>query len=299
MYQINGLTAWSIQALLIDFVIIVTLFVSLKFIKGWVSNLHANDEITEKDNFAFGLSFAGGLAGLAIVLTGVTSGAFADSLLQEATQMAGYGLIGIALIKLGHFFQDKVALQKVNLHDEIIKGNITAALIDFGHVISVAIVIRSALIWVLTEGWYGLPIVIAAFVVGNICMLLISQYRVQLYKRTNRNGDCLQQAILDNNIAVGIRYAGFLIGSALALTAATGIAPYLADNINSSLLFWTLSALGSLMAFIVLHLVMIKVILAGKDISDEVNRQRNIGVATISAAISFAVGMTMATLLGA
>ena len=299
MYQINGLTAWSIQALLIDFVIIVALFVSLKFIKGWVSNLHANDEITEKDNFAFGISFAGGLAGLAIVLTGVTSGAFADSLLQEATQMAGYGLIGIALIKLGHFFQDKVALQKVNLHDEIIKGNITAALIDFGHVISVAIVIRSALIWVLTEGWYGLPIVIAAFVVGNICMLLISQYRVQLYKRTNRNGDCLQQAILDNNIAVGIRYAGFLIGSALALTAATGIAPYLADNINSSLLYWTLSALASLVAFIILHLVMIKVILAGKDISDEVNRQKNIGVATISAAISFAVGMTMATLLGA
>lgn len=299
MYQINGLTAWSIQALLIDFVIIVALFVSLKFIKGWVSNLHANDEITEKDNFAFGLSFAGGLAGLAIVLTGVTSGAFADSLLQEATQMAGYGLIGIALIKLGHFFQDKVALQKVNLHDEIIKGNITAALIDFGHVISVAIVIRSALIWVLTEGWYGLPIVIAAFVIGNVCMLLISQYRVQLYKRTNRNGDCLQQAILDNNIAVGIRYAGFLIGSALALTAATGIAPYLADNINSSLLYWTLSALASLVAFIILHLVMIKVILAGKDISDEVNRQKNIGVATISAAISFAVGMTMATLLGA
>ena len=299
MYQINGLTAWSIQALLIDFVIIVALFVSLKFIKGWVSNLHANDEITEKDNFAFGLSFAGGLAGLAIVLTGVTSGAFADSLLQEATQMAGYGLIGIALIKLGHFFQDKVALQKVNLHDEIIKGNITAALIDFGHVISVAIVIRSALIWVLTEGWYGLPIVIAAFVIGNVCMLLISQYRVQLYKRTNRNGDCLQQAILDNNIAVGIRYAGFLIGSALALTAATGIAPYLADNINSSLLYWTLSALASLVVFIILHLVMIKVILAGKDISDEVNRQKNIGVATISAAISFAVGMTMATLLGA
>jgi uncharacterized membrane protein YjfL (UPF0719 family) len=141
--------------------------------------------------------------------------------------------------------------------------------------------------------------VIAAFIIGNICMLLISQYRVQLYKRTNRNGDCLQQAILDNNIAVGIRYAGFLIGSALALTAATGIAPYMADNINASLIYWTVSAVGSLIAFIILHLVMIKIILAGKDISDEVNRQKNIGVATISAAISFAIGITMATLLGA
>ncbi|MDP5215285.1 DUF350 domain-containing protein [Pseudoalteromonas tunicata] len=299
MYQFNGLTAWSIQALTLDFIIIIGLFVSLKFIKGWVSNLHANDEITEKDNFAFGLSFAAGLAGLAIVITGISSGAFADSFLQEATQMLGYGLIGILLIKLGHFFQDKVALKKVSLHDEIIKGNITAALVDFGHVISVAIVIRSALIWVLTEGWHGLPIVIAAFIIGNICMLLISQYRVQLYKRTNRNGDCLQQAILDNNIAVGIRYAGFLIGSALALTAATGIAPYMADNINASLIYWTVSALGSLIAFIILHLVMIKIILAGKDISDEVNRQKNIGVATISAAISFAIGITMATLLGA
>ncbi|ATC92893.1 DUF350 domain-containing protein [Pseudoalteromonas tunicata] len=299
MYQFNGLTAWSIQALTLDFIIIIGLFVSLKFIKGWVSNLHANDEITEKDNFAFGLSFAAGLAGLAIVITGISSGAFADSFLQEATQMLGYGLIGILLIKLGHFFQDKVALKKVSLHDEIIKGNITAALVDFGHVISVAIVIRSALIWVLTEGWHGLPIVIAAFIIGNICMLLISQYRVQLYKRTNRNGDCLQQAILDNNIAVGIRYAGFLIGSALALTAATGIAPYMADNINASLIYWTVSAVGSLIAFIILHLVMIKIILAGKDISDEVNRQKNIGVATISAAISFAIGITMATLLGA
>ncbi|MBE0367012.1 MULTISPECIES: DUF350 domain-containing protein [Pseudoalteromonas] len=298
MYQINGLTAWSLQALLIDMIVIIALFVSLKYIKGWVSNLHANDEITEKDNFAFGLSFAGGLAGLAVVLTGITSGAFADSLLEEATQMAGYGVVGIVLIKIGHFFQDKVALKKVDLHGEILKGNITAALIDFGHVLSVAIVIRSALVWVLTEGWYGLPIVVIAFVIGNICMLLVSQYRVQLFKRTNRNGDCLQQAILDNNIAVGIRYAGFLIGSALALTAATGIAPYVADTITSSLIYWSVSALGSIIAFIVLHLVMIKIILAGKDISDEVNRQKNIGVATISAAISFAVGITMATLLG-
>lgn len=298
MYDFNGLTLWTAQALLIDFIIIVALFVSLKLIKGWVSNLHANDEITERDNFAFGISFASGLTGLAIVLTGITSGDFADSLLDEALLMAGYGLIGIALIKLGHFFQDKVALQKVDLHDEIVKGNVTAAMIEFGHIVTVAIVVRSALIWVLTEGWYGLPVVVAAFIIGNLIMLLVSQYRVQLYKRTNRSGDSLQQAILDDNLAVGIRYAGFLAGCGLAITAATGIAPYAADNILLSLLFWALSALACIIAFIVLHLITIKVILSGTDISDEVNRQKNIGVAVISASISFAIGITMATLLG-
>ncbi|MBB1303659.1 DUF350 domain-containing protein [Pseudoalteromonas sp. SR44-8] len=299
MYEFNGITMWSLQAIAIDFAIIIALFVSLKYIKGWVSNLHANDEITERDNFAFGISFAAGLVALAIVLTGVSSGAFAVSLQQEALQMAAYGLLAIVLIKLGHFFQDKVALRKVSLHDEIVKGNVTAAVIDFGHVVSVAIVIRSALFWVATEGWHGLPIVIAAFIIGSIALLLVSQYRVQLFKRTNRSGDCLQQAIVDGNLAVGIRYAGFLIGSALALTAASGIAPYVADSINTSLIFWAISALVSLIAFIVLHLITIKIILSGCDISDEVNRQKNVGVATISAAISFAVGITMATLLGA
>lgn len=299
MYEFNGITMWSLQAIAIDFAIIIALFVSLKFIKGWVSNLHANDEITERDNFAFGISFAAGLVALAIVLTGVSSGAFAASLQQEALQMGGYGLLAIALIKLGHFFQDKVALRKVSLHDEIVKGNVTAAVIDFGHVVSVAIVIRSALFWVATEGWHGIPIVIAAFIIGSIALLLVSQYRVQLFKRTNRSGDCLQQAIVDGNLAVGIRYAGFLVGSALAITAASGIAPYVADSINASLVYWAISAVVCILVFIALHLITIKIILSGCDISDEVNRQKNIGVASISAAVSFAVGITMATLLGA
>ncbi|OUS67930.1 DUF350 domain-containing protein [Pseudoalteromonas sp. A601] len=299
MYEFNGITMWSLQALAIDFAIIIALFVSLKFIKGWVSNLHANDEITERDNFAFGISFAAGLVALAIVLTGVSSGAFAATLQLEALQMLAYGVLAIVLIKLGHFFQDKVALRKVSLHDEIVKGNATAAIIDFGHVVSVAIVIRSALFWVATEGWHGIPIVIAAFIIGSLALSLVSQYRVQLFKRTNRSGDCLQQAIVDGNLAVGIRYAGFLIGSALAITAASGIAPYVADSINASLVYWAISAVVCLIAFILLHLITIKIILAGCDISDEVNRQKNVGVATISAAISFAVGITMATLLGA
>ncbi|MCQ8880093.1 DUF350 domain-containing protein [Pseudoalteromonas shioyasakiensis] len=299
MYEFNGITMWSLQALAIDFAIIIALFVSLKFIKGWVSNLHANDEITERDNFAFGISFAAGLVALAIVLTGVSSGAFAATLQQEALQMLAYGVLAIVLIKLGHFFQDKVALRKVSLHDEIVKGNATAAIIDFGHVVSVAIVIRSALFWVATEGWHGIPIVIAAFIIGSLALLLVSQYRVQLFKRTNRSGDCLQQAIIDGNLAVGIRYAGFLIGSALAITAASGIAPYVADSINASLVYWAMTAVICIIAFILLHLITIKIILTGCDISDEVNRQKNVGVATISAAISFAVGITMATLLGA
>lgn len=295
MFKFDGLTMWTAQALTIDFIIIIALFVSLKQLKGWISNLHAGDEIAKRDNFAFGISFAAGLAGLAIVLTGVSSGDFADSLLEEAVQMAGYGVLAIALIKAGHFFQDKVTLQKVDLHAEIVKGNMTASFVEFGHIVTVAIVVRSAFIWVLTEGWHSIPVVIAAFVVANIIMLLISKYRVMLFKRTQH---CLQDLIIADNHAVGLRYAGFLIGSGLAVTSATGLAPYMADNISISLFYWALYALLSVAIFAVLHLITLKVILFGVDIGDEVIDQGNVGVAMISATSAFAIGLTMATLLG-
>ena len=295
MLHFEGLTWWTIQALVIDFVIIIALFVSLKLIKGWLSNLHTNDEIAKRDNFAFGISFAAGLAGLAIVLSGVSSGAFADSLWLEAMQMLGYGLLAIALIKLGHSFQDRVALTKVSLHDEIVKGNVTAAFVEFGHVVSVAIVVRSALIWVLTAGWLGVPIIVAAYVSANVIMLLVSYYLAQ---HCRRSGFCLQQLILDNNLAVGIRYAGFLLGAGLALTAATGIAPYDADYILLSLLNWTLAGLACVISFALLHHLTLKVLLTHVDIADEVILQKNIGVAVISAACAFAIGITMVSLLG-
>jgi len=295
MFEFDGLTMWTVQALIIDFAIIIALFVSLKQLKGWISNLHAGDEIAKRDNFAFGISFAAGLAGLAIVLTGVTSGAFADSLAAEAQLMAGYGILAIALIKAGHFFQDKVTLSKVNLHDEIVKGNMTASFVEFGHIVTVAIVVRSAFIWVLTEGWHGIPVVIAAFVVANIIMLFVSKYRIYMFKRNN---DCLQTLIMKDNRAVGLRYAGFLIGSGLAVTAATGLAPYVADNLVLSLAYWAGYAIFSVVIFAVLHLITIKTILIGVDIREEVVDQENIGVAMISATSAFAIGLTMATLLG-
>lgn len=295
MFNFDGLTWWTTQALVIDFIIIIALFVSLKQLKGWISNLHAGDEIAKRDNFAFGISFAAGLAGLAIVLTGVSSGAFADTLMDEAIQMFGYGVLAIALIKAGHFFQDKVTLKQVDLHDEIVKGNMTASFVEFGHIVAVSIVVRSAFIWVLTEGWHAIPVVIAAFVVANIILLLVSKYRVMLFKRNN---DCLPTLITNQNHAVGLRYAGFLVGSSLAITAATGLAPYMADNIVLSLVYWAGYALMSVAVFALLHMITIKTILAGVDIREEVVDQENVGVAMISATSAFAIGLTMATLLG-
>ena len=78
----SHINLWNLQALAVDFVIIFLLFVSLRVVKGLVSNVHATDEIASKDNFAFGISFAGGIAALAIMLTGASMGEFGHTLVN-------------------------------------------------------------------------------------------------------------------------------------------------------------------------------------------------------------------------
>ncbi|MCJ8274391.1 MAG: DUF350 domain-containing protein, partial [Psychrosphaera sp.] len=97
MSLLNNINFWNLQALAIDFVIIFILFVSLRLVKGLVSNVHATDEIASEDNFAFGVSFAGGIAALAIMLTGASMGEFGSSLLDEAINMSVFGVVGLVL----------------------------------------------------------------------------------------------------------------------------------------------------------------------------------------------------------
>jgi len=298
MNNFSHIDLWNLQALGVDFVIIFLLFVSLRLVKGLVSNVHATDEIATKDNFAFGVSFAGGIAALAIVLTGASMGEFASSLLEEAKNMALFGIIGLVLITAGRWFQDKVVLSQVSLHDQIAKDNLAAAIVDVGNVIAVGIVIRASMSWVETEGYQAIPVIIAGFVVSQIVLTLASKYRVKLFAvKSAGDKDCMQQALEDGNTALALRYAGYLMGVALAITAASGFVVYDAENVWLAVAMWAVMAVVLSLAFALIKLIAMKAILPGVDISDEVDNQKNLGVAAIELAVAVAIGLTLASLL--
>ncbi|MFT4924056.1 MAG: uncharacterized membrane protein YjfL (UPF0719 family) [Phenylobacterium sp.] len=298
MIELNHINLWNLQALAIDFAIIFALFISLRLVKGLVSNVKATDEIASKDNFAFGVSFAGGIAALAFVLSGASQGEFSHSLLSEATNMAVFGIVGLVLITLGRWIQDKLVLSQISLHDEIAKGNLAAAIVDVGNAIAVGIVIRAAMLWVETEGFLAIPVIIAAFVVSQIVLMLASKYRVKLFKvKASGDNSCMQQALEDGNCALALRYSGYLTGTALAITAASGLVPYNADNVWVAVLMWAVMAIVLSVAFGLIKALAMKLILPGVDSSDEVDNQQNVGVAAIETAVALAIGLTLATLL--
>jgi uncharacterized membrane protein YjfL (UPF0719 family) len=298
MINFNNINVWNLQALAIDFVIIFILFVSLRLVKGLVSNVHATDEIASEDNFAFGVSFAGGIAALAIMLTGASMGEFGASLLEEAINMTVFGVVGLVLITLGRWIQDKLVLSQVSLHDEIAKDNLAAAIVDLGNVLAVGIVIRASMIWVETEGFMALPVIIAGFVVSQIVLTLASKYRVKLFQvKATGDNSCMQQALEDGNTALALRYAGYLTGTALAITAASGFVAYDAENVWMAVLMWAVMAVVISVVFAGLKVIAMKMILPGVDLSDEVDNQKNLGVAAIETAVAVAIGITLASLL--
>jgi uncharacterized membrane protein YjfL (UPF0719 family) len=298
MSLLNNINFWNLQALAIDFVIIFILFVSLRLVKGLVSNVHATDEIASEDNFAFGVSFAGGIAALAIMLTGASMGEFGSSLLDEAINMTVFGVVGLVLITAGRWIQDKLVLSQVSLHDQIAKGNLAAAIVDVGNVIAVGIVIRASMIWVETEGFMALPIIVAGFVVSQIVLTLASKYRVKLFQVKSEDGkSCMQQALEDGNNALALRYAGYLTGTALAITAASGFVAYDAENVWMAVVYWAIMAIIISGVFALLKMLAMKMILPGVNLSDEVDNQKNLGVAAIEAAVAVSIGLTLASLL--
>ncbi len=295
-FSINFVEIWAWQITVLDFVISVALVVGLRKLTGLVSNLSTTEELAERDNFAFGISLAGAIFALSLMLTGVLSGDVATSLLNEAILLIGYGVLGVLLIKIGRFVLDRWVLRGVAIQQEIKNANVPVALIDVANVVATGIILRAVLGWV--EGDLVLSIValLMAFVVTQALLSLVSYSRVVIFSRRNKGRDW-QEEIVSGNSALALRYMGHIIGVSLAVTAASGLVVYNEQNMLYSLMLWAVAAIDLVVIATLFSFIARKFILNGIDVVEEVDTQRNIGVATIEAVIFLSIGLLLITLL--
>ncbi len=295
--QFDQFDSWVFSALFVDLTVAVLLIVALRFLFGLVANVHTGDELSERDNAAFGLSFAGGLLGLALMLTGAVSGNAANSLSAELISVASYGLLGLVLIKAGRLIQDKLVLTNINLGEQISRGNLSAAIVDIANSLAIGIVLRSVMLWVESDTVDGLLVVLVAFFAVQLLLAVTVRLRLALYARNNPDS-CLQQAFAQGNIAVSLRYFGQLIGVALAMTAASGMIIYNPQHLVAALIAWLVVTLLLSLLIALLATVSRKVVLMGIDVFEEVDRQKNVAVGAIEAALYIAIGLLMTALFG-
>ena len=296
LIEITGLSQELLIILAIDVSIAIVLLGAMRFVAGLSAKVNTTDELSKKDNFAFGISVAGSIAALGIVLTGAITGEAAESYAMEAIGMFSYGLLGLVLIKVGRIVHDKFALNRLDKMEQIKNQNITVGIVDAAGVIATAIVIRSVLIWV-----HGIDIstfiaIISGFVVAQAMLVIVTRIKEKQYASNNQN-DSMQEAFENGQVALAIRYAGQVISTALAITAASYFFIYSPDTLVANLFAWLVFGVAMTLLVFVLTAVAKRIILWGVNLVEEVDQQHNIGVAAVEMSISIAIALILAALM--
>jgi len=281
--------------LAIDMAVAILLLGCIRYAMGMLGKVDTADELAKKDNFAYGISMAGGVAAMGIALSGAITGELAGSYQIEFIGMLSYGLAGLILIKAGRYIHDKFALPDFNKQELILDRNIAVALVDAASVIATAIVVRAAIMWVdgLTVDTF--TALIAAWIVSQVMLVIIT--RLFEWKYAKNNGISFQTALVNEHIALSLRYSGYLISTAMSVTAASYFIIFDANALWLGIAQWVVISIILMALLTVLTAIAKFLVLWGINRREEVEDQQNVGVATIELATSFSIALLLMGLM--
>ncbi|ABV88792.1 DUF350 domain-containing protein [Shewanella pealeana] len=291
-----GLTPDLMIILFIDITIAVLLLTLMRYLQGWTVKVDSRHELAENDNFAFGISTAGAVMALGIVLTGAITGEAAESYLVEAIGMTAYGLFGLILIKLGRFLHDKIALNNIDKNALIIKGNLSVAIVDATAAIATAIIIRSVLMWAEDLTVYTFIAIFSAFAISQLMLVLLTRGRENRYAKRNQ-GASMQKAIAEGHVALAIRHSGYMLAMAFSFNAASHFIIFDPQAYVANLIGWLIFSVVMLLSLSLLITLVKKLVLAKINLCEEVEKQHNIGLAFVEVAISVSIAIILAALM--
>ncbi len=294
--MLNEYFIWAAGILSLNLVLAVGAISTFRYLQGVISGVNTTTELAKKDNFAFGISFAGGALALALIIAAAIGGEPSASILTEGFNVAVYALVGIVLLKIGMLVNDKLIFHRFSLKDQIDQENLSAGIVQGINFVVLGIVIQSSIKWVETETWGGLIPVILVFFAAQVLLLIITRLRASIYRRRHA-GQRFQDALREGNPALAIRYAGHILAAALGVSASSHLIPYLQDTPWLSALYWFVVSLGVTLLITILAWLARQVILRGINIVEEVDNQHNVGVAYIEAAIFVSIAIILNPLM--
>jgi len=293
----NDFSLWAVGIIFIDLLIAVGAICALRYLQGLLAGVDTTTELATRDNYAFGISVAGGTLALALVLAGAVSGEASEGILSEAWNVAIYAVVGIVLLKVGTIINDQVIFHHFSLKQQVHENNIAAGIVQAANLIALGLIINTAAHWVESESWLGIFSVILVFFVAQIVLLAVTRLRGRIYEKRH-NGEVLQQALENGNSALAIRYLGHLMSAAFGVKAASGLIAFHSLALVGLVFNWLFVALVITALISGLAALARRAVLHNINVIEEVDEQQNIGVACIEATLFIAVGLIVSSLLG-
>ena len=293
-----GLWIWGIVAL--DLAVAVAAICALRYGSGMLFDVDSRDELAEKDNFAFGLALAGGALALALILAAAGAGEAEVTFADELLVVVAYAAVGVVLLKLGLLVNDWIVLHKFAVRAAIGDQNLAAGIVQAANLVALGVLINGAIDWAEGGLVQGLISVAVVFFLSQLVVLGVTRVRSGIYSRRH-DGEHWQGAIEGGNAALGVRYAGHLVGTALASSSAGGMVGFVVGVETAAWVAygaWLVWAVVLAAVLLGLSMLAQRVILSGIDVVEEVDNQRNVGVAAIEAAVFVGIGLVIKAVAG-
>jgi len=298
--MLDSLTWWMWGIIALDLAVAAVAICVLRYGAGLLFGVDTKDELAERDNYAFGIALAGGVAAVALILAGAGSGEAGITWATELGSVVIYAVVGLVLLKLGILINDAIIFHRFSIRQALGEKNIAAGTVQAANLLAIGVLIHGAIGWAEGVGWQSLLSVAIVFFLSQVVLLGVTRLRSAIYARRH-DGAKLQLAIAGGNAALAIRYAGHLLGTALAASSASGMVGYLpGDALEFAILYGTWLAWAVVLAVVLsaLSIIAQRVVLLGIDMVEEVDNQANIGVAAIEAAIFIGFGLVITGVLG-
>jgi len=289
--QLIMLSDASLAYYAIDFVMLMGFMATLRVLAASIAGISLKELLAQQDNFAAGIALAGAIIAVAVLMMGVVAGDAGSTYVEEITLMGSYGIASMVFLGLTRKIFDKIGLRQISIHDEIMSGNVAAGIVDAFNLIATAIIIRAAMTWVDGSTFLGLAIVVGIFLISQIILILATLYRNAVFNRRHKdNGKTLQGEIKQGNVALAIRFSGYRLGVALAMTATSGLVIYDPGILEWSVLAWVMMAVIIFISQTVLSIILRHILLPKVNIAEEVGEQQNVAIGSIEAAIYVGIG---------
>lgn len=283
--------------LVTDMVIAILLLTMLRWISGKLLKAGKDHKgRANHDNYAYGISIAGRMMALAIVLSGAVETSSKGDIQTSVITMLVYGGVGILLIKIGRYAHDKLVLNRLDKDFCIKDRNTSIALVDASSSIATAIIIKSVLIWVSGFDASAFVAIFSGFVVSQAILLAMTRIYERRFRENNRSGS-LQASLTKGQLALAIQHSGHLLGTALAVTAASNFLEYNPVGYVSNLTGWLIVGLTLTLVLTALVTIARMFILSNIDMVQEIDQQHNVGIASIELALSVGIALILSGLI--
>ena len=228
-------------------------------------------ELLEKDNLAFSFSLVGYYVGLILAIGSSLLGEHV-SLKADMISIGIYGLGAILLLNISSIINDKLIFRNFKMQKEIIEDeNVGSGVIEAANYIATGLIIFGA-----SKGAVSFDIIILYWAIAQVALVLSSI----LYNIITPYN--IHDEIEKDNVAVGVGFAGTIIGMAIILSYS--VSNHYESISEASVTISTLIIIG-LITLPLTRIVTDKILLSGYSLTDElVNQQKpNIGCGLIEA----------------